>query len=56
MNDSSTDAVWVEVDEELIQAIDTLAQQYDLPADITLQKCLISGINHYPLDSSLQIN
>lgn len=47
MKNTTTDTVWVEVDAELIQAIDTLAHQHEHSVDATLQKCLIRGINHH---------
>jgi hypothetical protein len=49
-NAETEETVCIEVDAELIQTMDDLAQQHRLSMNAVLQKCLIAGINHNALN------
>lgn len=56
MSETTADTGWVEIDAELIEAIDTRAQQHGVSFETALQKCLVTGVNHAMLNSFEKIS
>lgn len=53
---TTTTTALVEIDKELMEAIDTRAQHHGLSFDAALQKCLVFGVNYAVLEECEKIN